>query len=238
MKHEVVEDAQRILAIGAEAKQLGIARVFQPVANKRWSRTMGLCPRCHRPVRFVFLVEGGARCRLCAALTYRSNQMQHSRARRLAAQRPSVASGVRALEDWLKRPEQAGEEFTTAMAIFEAIEKFNPDASEPEAAQEGHRAATVKQDIEKSGTMLSQLEDAIGNTPPDSAMLPKLVNAYVALANMRDARAKVADELQHGMPTDGDELLTVERLINAAMMAHDPQYRRLMEISNTPRALR
>ncbi len=112
------------------------------------------------------------------------------------------------------------------MATFEAIEKFSPDAGEAEAATEesgaapSQRAVTIKSDIEKSGTMLSQLEEAIVGTPPDSAMLPKLVNAYVALSNMRDARAKVADDLQRGFsPDDGP---TVQDLIVASLLrSHD-----------------
>lgn len=242
-KHQTIEAARRINATGDEAKAFQVARVFQSMPGHRAARVMGLCPRCGQPSRFLFVVEGGVKCRACASLTYLSSQMQHSRTRRLAKQKPRLSSGVSALETWLKCPEQSGEEYQTAMATFEAIEKFSPDAGEAEAATEesgaapSQRAATIKSDIEKPGTMLSQLEEAIVNTSPDSAMLPKLVNAYVALSNMRDARAKVADDLQRGFsPDDGptiEDLLIASRL--RALGREGEEFRRAYEfVSSVP----
>jgi hemerythrin superfamily protein len=61
-------------------------------------------------------------------------------------------------------------------------------------------------------------------------MLCKLVNAYVALSNMRDARAKIADDIKSGRP-DEDARLTIREIIEAQLVTEDDRYRQLQGIA-------
>jgi hypothetical protein len=221
-KRPTVETARRLTL--DEAHAIGVEIVFQSMPRNR-RRKMGICPKCQRPARMFYQDGDRAACRLCLGLTYRSSQEQRKPSRVLVKQQPTLSAGLRALETWQQMPHQNQREFSNAMAIFEglAIVDGQPQAqpAQPETHQ-SRREATVEDDLQQSAKMLRQLETAIADTPSDSAMLPKLVNAFVALSNMRDTRAKIADEIKTGRPAEGDRLTIVE-IINRQMQNNDDE---------------
>jgi hypothetical protein len=143
---------------------------------------------------------------------------------------PTIGSALRALETWQRMPQQNHREFSIAMNTFEALAIVDGQPQPAQAETQSRREETVADDLEKSAKMLRQLEKAIADTPPDSAMLPKLINAFVALSNLRDARAKTADDLKSGRP-DEDARLTIREIIEAQLVTEDDRYRQLQGIA-------
>jgi uncharacterized protein (DUF983 family) len=193
------------------------------------------CPQCEQPRRVLFFEADRAACRKCAGLTYRSWQTKDNPAHKLVVSQvaPTIGAALRALETWQKMPQQNQREFSIAMNTFEALAIVDgqPQAQPAQAETQSRREETVADDLEKSAKMLRQLETAIADTPPDSAMLPKLVNAFVALSNMRDARAKTADDLKSGRPDDAARLTIVELIRESMQQNDDDRYLQLQDIA-------
>jgi hypothetical protein len=229
-KRPTVETARKLTL--DEARGIGVEIVFQPMPRNR-RRKMGICPKCKRPARMFYQDGDRAACRVCLGLAYRSSQEQRKPARVLVKQQPTLSAGLRALETWQQMPQQNQREFSKAMAIFEGIALIDGQPQAPPAQTETHqsrREETVEDDLEQSAKMLRQLQKAIEDTPPDSAMLPKLINAFVALSNLRDVRAKTADDLKSGRP-DEDARLTIREIIEAQLVTEDERYRQLQGVA-------
>jgi hypothetical protein len=229
-KRPTVETARRLTL--DEAHAVGVEIVFQPMPRNR-RRKMGICPKCKRPARMFYQDGERAACRVCMGLAYRSTQEQRKPSRVLVKQQPTLSAGLRALETWQQMPHQNQREFSNAMNTFSALALIDGQTqaqpAQPET-QQSHREQTVVDDLEQSAKMLCQLQKAIADTPSDSAMLCKLVNAYVALSNMRDARAKIADDLKSRRP-DEDARLTIREIIEAQLVTEDDRYRQLQGIA-------
>ena len=228
-KRPTVETARRLTL--DEAHAVGVELVFQPMPRNR-RRKMGICPKCQQPARMFYQDGERAACRVCSGLTYRSSQEQRRPARVLVKQQPTLSAGLRALETWQRMPHQNQREFSIAMNTFSALALIDgqPQAQPAQAETQSRREQTVEDDLQQSAKMLCQLQKAIEDTPPDSAMLPKLVNAYVALSNLRDARAKTADDLASGRP-DEDARLTIREIIEAQLVTEDERYRQLQGVA-------
>ncbi len=229
-KRPTVETTRRLTL--DEAHAVGVELVFQPMPRNR-RRKMGICPKCQQPARMFYQDGERAACRVCSGLTYRSSQEQRKPSRVLVKQQPTLSAGLRALETWQQMPQQNPKDFSIAMATFEALAIVDGQPQAPPAqaeTQQSRREETVADDLEQSAKMLRQLQTAIADTPPDSAMLPKLVNAYVALSNMRDARAKIADDIKSGRP-DEDARLTIREIIEAQLVTEDERYRQLQGVA-------
>ncbi len=231
-KRPTVEAARRLTL--DEVPAFGVELVFQPMPRGR-RRKMGICPKCQRPARNLYVQDERAACRTCTGLTYRSSQEQRKPARVLVKeQQPTLSAGLRALETWQQMPQQNQKEFSIAMATFDALTTIDGHPqSQPDQAgtQDSKRAATVEDDLAVSAKILRQLETAIADTPPDSAMLPKLINALVALSNLRDARARTADDLSRGRGSDGDRLTFLEIIELQMGNSADDRYRNLQEVA-------
>lgn len=230
-KRPTVETARRLTL--DEAHRFGVGFIFQQMPRGR-QRKMSVCPQCQRPARNLYTQGERAACRVCSGLTYRSTQEQRKPARVLVKQQPTLSAGLRALEMWKRTPQQNSNDFSIAMATFEALAIVDGQPQAQPAQAENHqsrREETVEDDLEQSAKMLRQLEKAIADSAPDSAMLPKLVNCYVVLSNLRDARAKTADDLKSGRPSDS-ERLTLREVIEAQLVtADDDRYRKLQGVA-------
>jgi hypothetical protein len=232
-RRKTVEGARRLTF--AEATRLRLRFTTEITPSGGQSRTF-FCPQCDQPRRVLFFENDRAACRKCAGLTYRSWQTKDNPAHKLivAEVPPTLSAGLRALATWQRMPQQNSKDFSIAMATFESlaiIEDGQPQAQLAQAeAQQSRREETVADDLQQSAKMLRQLESAIAETAHDSAMLPKLINAFVALSNMRDARAKTADDLKSGRP-DEDARLTIREIIEAQLVTEDDRYRQLQGIA-------
>jgi uncharacterized protein (DUF983 family) len=232
-KKPTVETARRLTFDEATRLRLRFTTEITPSGGQ--SRTF-FCPQCEQPRRVLFFQADRAACRKCAGLTYRSWQTKDNPAHKMvvAEVAPTLSAGLRALETWQRMPQQNPKDFSIAMATFEALTIVNgqPQAQPAQTeTQQSRREETVEDDLEQSAKMLCQLEKAIADSPHDSAMLPKLVNAYVALSNMRDARAKTADDIKSGRPSDGDRLTIVELITQQIQNNDDDRYLQLQGIA-------
>jgi hypothetical protein len=194
------------------------------------------CPQCEQPRRVLFFEADRAACRKCAGLTYRSWQTKDNPAHKLvvAEVAPTLSAALRSIETWQQMPQQNSKDYSIAMATFEALAIVDgqPQAQPAQAeTQQSRREETVEDDLQQSAKMLRQLEKAIADTSPESAMLPKLVNAYVALSNLRDQRAKTADDLKSGRPDEGARLTLVEIITQQMQNNDDERYARLQGIA-------
>lgn len=231
-KRPTVETARRLTL--AEAHAVGVELVFQPMPRNR-RRKMGICPKCGRPARMFYQDGERAACRACSGLTYRSSQEQRKPARILAqdAQPPTLRAGLRALETWQKMPRQNPKDYSLAMATFEilAIVDGQPQPAAPAADRQLKSAQIAEQDVDDATAMLAQLRAAIKDTPANSAMLPKLVNAYCVLGGFRRVSAKLLDDLNSGRATDADRL-TLREIIELQLSSNENErYMKLQEVA-------
>ncbi len=229
-RRKTVEGARRLTF--DEAIRLRLLFTTESTPSGGQSRTF-FCPQCEQPRRVLFFEADRAACRKCADLTYRSWQTKDNPAHKLvvAEVAPTLSAALRALSTWQRMPQQNSKDFSVAMNTFSALAIIDGQAQPaPAETHQSRREETVEDDLEQSAKMLRQLQTAIADTPPDSAMLCKLVNAFVALSNMRDARAKTADDLKSGRP-DEDARLTIREIIEAQLVTEDDRYRRLQGIA-------
>jgi uncharacterized protein (DUF983 family) len=228
-KRPTVETARRLTFDEATRLRLRFTTEITPTGGQ--SRTF-FCPQCEQPRRVLFFENDRAACRKCAGLSYRAWQTKDNPIHKMviAEVAPTLSAALRALETWQRMPQQNHREFSIAMNTFEALALIDGQPQAQTAQAETHqsrREETVEDDLEQSAKMLRQLQTAIADTPPDSAMLPKLVNAYVALSNLRDARAKIADDLASGQPDEGARLTLVEIITQQMQNNDDERYRQL-----------
>ncbi len=230
-RRKTVETARRLTF--DEAIRLRLRFTTESTPSGGQSQTF-FCPQCEQPRRVLFFEADRAACRKCAGLSYSAWQTKDNPAHKMvvAEVAPTLSAALRALETWQQMPQQNPKDFSIAMATFEALAIVDgqPQAQSAQAETQSRREETVEDDLEKSAKMLRQLEKAIADTAPDSAMLPKLVNAYVALSNLRDARAKTADDLKSGRP-DENARLTIREIIEAQLVTEDDRYRQLQDIA-------
>jgi hypothetical protein len=239
-KKRTVEGAKRLTFDEAIRLRLRFTTEITPSGGQ--SRTF-FCPQCEQPRRVLFFENDRASCRKCAGLTYRSWQTKDNPAHKMvvAEVAPTIGAALRALESWQQMPHQNQREFSKAMNTFEALALIDgqPQAQPAQAeTQQSRREQTVADDLEQSTKMLRQLEQAIQDTPPDSAMLPKLINCYAVLSNLRDARAKTADDLKNGRPDESARLTIVEVIRQQMQSGDDERYRKLQDIAMEQKMLR
>jgi hypothetical protein len=166
------------------------------------------CPKCRRAVKWLYLRDGGAVCRVCSGAIYRSQAEYSTVAAKIRKGPHLIGEALDKAEQWVRDVPQ-GTASAKNWSDFMGIIKAGSITPETSGFNNELQAEIVAEDIDKIGRLMSHVEKLIfagteehTNRRNETSTIPmrpdalvKLGHLYLAAGAARAARAGIASSI-------------------------------------------